>query len=142
MGRRDPAGDTQRQAAPVHSIAVTGIPSKKRFENTWQVFGGDAGTGICDFKFGGVRRPPKLDGHSSFGLVVLDGVIREVQQQLAQAVAVADHAHFLARRQADHDLPRASEAFGVEACFSDKLVQPHRFARELDLPHIGFGQQG
>ena len=74
-------------------------------------------------------------------VVVLDGIVGEVQQQLAQAVAVAGHGQLLTGRQADLDVMRAGEALGIGAGFPDQLIQAHRFAGERDLAGIGLGQQ-
>ena len=74
-------------------------------------------------------------------LVVLDGVVGEVQQQLAQTVAVAADGQLLAGGQADLDVRALGEALGVGHGVAHEFVQPHRLERERDLAGIRLGEQ-
>src|SRR5207249_10646654 len=115
MRRDDPSRDAQSQAAAVHRVAVAGIASEKWLENAPQIFGRDTRAGVCYLDFGGIAQPAKLDRDSPSALVVLDGIVREVQQQLAQTMAITFHCDFIARRDADLDFLRPSQTLGVRA---------------------------
>ena len=71
-------------------------PRKKGSKMRGRTSGGDARAGIGDGQLGRMARAAQAQGDGSFGRVVFDGVVGEVQQQLAQAVAVARNGQFLA----------------------------------------------
>ena len=141
MSARNPPRDAESQAAPFHTLAVAGITSEKRLENTRQNFGRDAVPGVRNLQFGAIASSPQRQDHSPFWLIVFDGVVREVEQQLTQAVAIARDGCLVAHFQLYLDAVRPGEALAVGGRFSNQFIQTHRLARECYLARVGLGQQ-
>ena len=127
--RDNPPGDAQSQPAPFDGLAVAG--SRPGRTDRKCAAGSPPGCPGRYWQWPASAvwpTPAQAEGDRSFARVVFDGVVGEVQQQLAQTVAVARHGQLLASRHADLDVVRAGEALGVGAGLPNQFVQPHRLA--------------
>ena len=78
---------------------------------------------------------------AAFGLVVFDGVVGEVEQQLAQSVPVAAHGDFLAGGEFNLNAVRLGENLRVGESFVDQFIKTKRLQFQGDLSRVGLGQQ-
>ena len=65
------------------------VAAEETVENPWQGFGSDPFAGVGDFQFNIRTVAPEGKFHQAVRLIVFDRVIRQIQKQFAQEVAVA-----------------------------------------------------
>jgi hypothetical protein len=89
-------GDAQAETAPLDLIIVGGIASVKGFEHMGELFRREGVTGISDAEFRGIVFAAESEGHETVRTAVLDRVVGEIEQQLAEAVPIPAHSNFIA----------------------------------------------
>ena len=119
---------------PSTVVAVRRIAAIKPVENARQRFRRDAGAGVGDGEFRRVARAPQAHRYAALRLVVFDGVVGEVEQQLAQPMPVAAHGDFLAGGQFHLDALRFGQNLRVGEIVAHEFVQPDRF--QLQAPPV------
>src|SRR6185503_5451782 len=114
----DPLCDAQAEAAALNFTASRLVTPEEPVENAWQHRSRDTLAGVSDGEFR--RAAVSLQGnvHAPIGMVVLDGILREIQQQLAQAMTIAAHGHLVAGDKRDVDLPGLREDLCVRKTIS------------------------
>ena len=91
MRRDNPLGDAQAKPAAFNHVAVRGIAAIEPVKHPRQKFRRDAFAGIGDADLRHAVHSLKFHRHAPLWTIVFDGVVGEVQKQLAQAMAVAAH---------------------------------------------------
>ena len=87
MRGNNPLRDAQAQATAVHCIAVRRVAAKKSIETRGNISGGIPGPLLVmmnSASFGGALQS---HDHPALRLIVLDGVIREIEQQLPEPMS-------------------------------------------------------
>src|SRR5262249_16415992 len=91
MSDGNPTRNAPAKTAALDGLAVACIAAKKRIEYPGQQLVGDARTCIRNGNFRLFSEPAQRESYCAFRLIVFDGVIRQIQKQLAQPMAVPEN---------------------------------------------------
>lgn len=86
MHRNNPLGNAQAQAASFHAGVVCRVGTKKTLTHPPQAFRAYAGSAVGPFQFGRSVNCNQSDCDGSARLVVFNGIVGQIQEQLLQAM--------------------------------------------------------
>ena len=137
----NPLGNTQAQPASVHGRAMTRITTIKPLKDTRQSFRRNPGAGIGNTQNRSSALSPQSKFNRSACLIVFHRIVREVEQQLAQPMAVAPDRTCPTFPERDRKVFGFGENLGIGKNIPDDLLQRERFGLQDDLAGVGFREQ-
>src|SRR5205807_10100718 len=111
--------------ASLHVCRLPRITTKEPFEKPRQNLRCDPETGVADGEIRTRVAPAQRNFHLSSGIIIFDGVIGKVQQQLPQAMTIALEENILAGAEVYLNIPGVRENLRVSEAIADQFVQRH-----------------
>src|SRR5690606_6862029 len=105
--------DAQAEATAFDRTAMGFVAAIKAVEDPRQDSGGNAFAGITDGQHRLLWKPNETQFNTALGLVVFDGVVREIEQELAEPMSVADDGDGIAARHGDLDFGGEAKNFRI-----------------------------
>ena len=108
----NPLGNTQTEATALDSRVVGRFAAKESVEDTREQSRRDTRAGVADLELCKTAVAAQFDAHQAIWLIVFDGVVSQIEQQLAQAMAVSLNEDLVAPSRISFALPIHHEAMG------------------------------
>lgn len=138
----DGFGNAQAKATALNHRSVRGITTKETLKDTRPQFWGQRHSRITDLKNSLLILSTQAECDAAVLLIVLHGIIGEIEQKLAKAHPVAADEDKLASRHYHRDIGTCSQHLRVFFKLTHQHIQGYRLMRKGELISIGFSEKG
>src|SRR5262249_49826539 len=127
MSDGNPTRNAQAKTAAFDGLAVACIAAEKRIENPRQQLGSDTLARVGNRNFRIFAKPAQRESHCTFGLIVLDCIVSEVQQKLTQSIAVSYNRCGLAVLESYGDIMGPRKTLRVGERLAHQFIELNSF---------------